>query len=102
MKSLKQVLLYSLVINPGAGLIESMREALHELAWIPRNALWCRVVVNRGQAVIEAVREARYLDRLGFVVPEVALHAALQASHFRAAAEGLTNMLASYYKVCHS
>lgn len=60
------------------------------------------MVVNLGQAVIEAVREARYLDRLGFAVPEVALHAALQASHFRAAVEGLTNMLASYYKVCPS
>ena len=58
------------------------------------------MVVNLGQAVIEAVREARYLDRLGFAVPEVALHAALQASHFRAAVEGLANMLASYYKVC--
>lgn len=62
----------------------------------------CRVVVNLGQAVIEAVREARYLDRLGFKVPEVALHAALQASHFRAAVEGLTNMLAAYYKVCRA
>ena len=60
------------------------------------------MVVNLGQAVIEAVREARYLDRLGFAVPEVALHAALQASHVRAAVEGLTNMLASYYKVCRS
>ena len=44
------------------------------------------------------MREARYLDRLGFAVPEVTLHAALQAGRFRAAAEGLTAMLAAYYK----
>ena len=59
----------------------------------------CRLVVNFSQAVVEAVREARYLDRLGFAVPDVALHAALQASRFRAAVEGLSLMLAAYYKV---
>ncbi|KAK9825454.1 hypothetical protein WJX81_002895 [Elliptochloris bilobata] len=58
-----------------------------------------KLVVNLGQAVVEAVREARYLDRLGFAVPGVALHAALQASRFRAAVEGLSLMLAAYYTV---
>ena len=57
-----------------------------------------RLVVNLGQAVVEAVREARYLDRLGFAVPDVTLHAALQAGRLRAAAEGLAAMLAAYYK----
>ena len=72
--------------------------------WHPRHpfqlfSIACRLVVNFSQAVVEAVREARYLDRLGFAVPDVALHAALQASRFRAAVEGLSLMLAAYYKV---
>ncbi len=44
------------------------------------------------------MREARYLDRLGFAVQDVTLHAALQAGRLRAAAEGLAAMLAAYYK----
>ena len=45
------------------------------------------------------IRETRYLDRMGFVIPEVALNVALQESKFLQCTDGLSTMLESYYQV---
>lgn len=45
------------------------------------------------------IREAKALDRLGFAIPESALHVVLQADHLLSSQESLSAMLADYYKV---
>lgn len=44
------------------------------------------------------LREAKALDRLGFQIPESALHAVLQADHLLHNQESLSAMLAEYHK----
>lgn len=41
-----------------------------------------KLVVNFGQELVQLIRETKYLDRLGFTVPEVALNVALQEEKF--------------------
>ena len=59
----------------------------------------CRVCVNRSAQLWLLIKEARALDRLGFTVPEAAVHAALQASRILLMEETLQDMLSVYYAV---
>ena len=45
------------------------------------------------------IKEAKALDRLGFTVPEAAVHAALQANRILLMEEILHDMLSEYYSV---
>jgi dynein heavy chain len=42
-----------------------------------------RVVVNFNGDLVELMRETRYLDRMGFAIPEIALNVALQVRVLR-------------------
>lgn len=46
-----------------------------------RNIEIGRVVVNFNGDLVELMRETRYLDRMGFFIPEIALNVALQVRH---------------------
>ena len=59
-----------------------------------------RIRVNRSAQLWLLVKEARALDRLGFTVPEAAVHAALQADRILLMEETLQDMLSVYYQVC--
>lgn len=54
------------------------------------------VIVNFSPALAQLIREARYLDRMGFSIPEAALNVALQEAKYRKAAEALRALLASH------
>ena len=45
------------------------------------------------------IRETRYLDRMTFTIPEVALNVTLQEDRYLQCVDGLTDMLERYYKV---
>lgn len=47
------------------------------------------------------IRETRYLDRMTFTIPEVALNVTLQEDRYLQCVDGLTDMLERYYKVMH-
>eukprot|EP00798_Chlamydomonas_sp_ICE-L_P031817 gene31817-7021_t len=49
--------------------------------------------------LIKLIRETRYLDRMGFPIPELALNVALQEDKYHAWLEGLEVMLSHYYEV---
>ncbi len=49
-----------------------------------RSAETGRVVVNFSGDLVELIRETRYLDRMGFSIPEIALNVALQVRAFHA------------------
>ena len=58
-----------------------------------------RLTVNLGHQLTELVKEARALDRLGFAIPEAALHAALQAPRLQASADALAAVLEEHHAV---
>ncbi len=58
-----------------------------------------RVVVNFHADLTSLIRETRYLDKMGFAVPELALQLALQEPKYDAWLEQLERMLAHYYQV---
>lgn len=64
-----------------------------------RNADTKRVEVNFHGDLIELIRETRYLDRMGFPIPEIALNVALQEVKYHQWLEGLDLMLQHYYDV---
>ena len=49
--------------------------------------------VNFSPGLLQLIREAKYLDRLGFPVPELAVNVALQEGRFRQQIEGLVALL---------
>ncbi|KAL6757976.1 dynein heavy chain, N-terminal region 1-domain-containing protein, partial [Haematococcus lacustris] len=57
------------------------------------------VMVNFHGDLIELIRETRYLDRMGFPIPEIALNVALQEVKYHTWLEGLDLMLQRYYQV---
>lgn len=61
--------------------------------------IMCRVSVNFGLALTTMMREARYLDRMGFTIPDLVLNVALQEDKYHQCVEGITTMLDTYYKV---
>ncbi|GLI59150.1 hypothetical protein VaNZ11_000978 [Volvox africanus] len=62
-----------------------------------RNPTTNRVEVNFHSDLVRLIRETRYLDRMGFPIPEIALNVALQEDKFLQWLEGLNSMLAKYY-----
>lgn len=64
-----------------------------------RNANHGKVEVNFHGDLIELIRETRYLDRMGFPIPEIALNVALQEVKYHQWLEGLDLMLQHYYDV---
>ncbi|KAF5830619.1 hypothetical protein DUNSADRAFT_14266 [Dunaliella salina] len=58
-----------------------------------------RVEVNFHTDLIELIRETRYLDRMGFPIPEIALNVALQEVKYHQWLESLQHMLEHYYEV---
>jgi hypothetical protein len=64
-----------------------------------RNTTANRVEVNFHCDLIELIRETRYLDRMGFPIPEIALNVALQEVKYHQWLEGLDLMLQHYYDV---
>ncbi|PNH08033.1 Dynein-1-alpha heavy chain, flagellar inner arm I1 complex [Tetrabaena socialis] len=63
-----------------------------------RNPTNNRVEVNFHTDLVRLIRETRYLDRMGFPIPEIALNVALQEDKFLLWLEGLNSMLAKYYE----
>ena len=49
--------------------------------------------------LIKLIRETRYLDRMGFNIPEIALNVTLQEEKYYSCTDGLANMLEQYYQV---
>ena len=49
--------------------------------------------------LILVIRETRYLDRMGFHIPEIALNVALQDDKYNTWLEGLNVMLDRFYEV---
>ena len=56
-------------------------------------------MVNFHADLILVIRETRYLDRMGFRIPEIALNVALQDDKFNSWLEGLNVMLDRFYEV---
>nr|Q9SMH3.1 RecName: Full=Dynein-1-alpha heavy chain, flagellar inner arm I1 complex; AltName: Full=1-alpha DHC; AltName: Full=Dynein-1, subspecies f [Chlamydomonas reinhardtii]CAB56598.1 1-alpha dynein heavy chain [Chlamydomonas reinhardtii] len=63
-----------------------------------RSAATNRVEVNFHPDLVRLIRETRYLDRMGFPIPEIALNVALQEDKFLQWLEGLNSMLFKYYE----
>ena len=59
----------------------------------------CRVSVNFSMQLTKLIRETRYLDRMGFNIPEIALNVTLQEEKYYSCTDGLANMLEQYYQV---
>eukprot|EP00899_Mesostigma_viride_P018540 jgi/Mesvir1/26688/Mv20468-RA.1 len=55
------------------------------------------IVVNFHPDLTRLIRETRYLDRMGFVIPETALNVTLQEEKYHQYVEGLQNMLGHYH-----
>ena len=55
-----------------------------------------RVVVNFHPELVALLRESRYLDRMGFAIPETALKVTLQEDKFNACRQALYEMLQRY------
>ncbi|CAD7701503.1 unnamed protein product, partial [Ostreobium quekettii] len=58
-----------------------------------------RISVNFHNNLTQLMRETRYLDRMGFAIPEVALNVALQEDKYHQCVEALEIMLEHYYQV---
>ncbi|MEW5308429.1 MAG: hypothetical protein WDW38_000392 [Sanguina aurantia] len=67
-----------------------------------RNHISHRVEVNFHTDLTRIIRETRYLDRMGFAMPEIALNVALQEDKYLAWLEGLESLLEHYYEVIHT
>ncbi|KAK3281453.1 hypothetical protein CYMTET_10756, partial [Cymbomonas tetramitiformis] len=57
------------------------------------------VVVNFHPDLTRLIRETRYLDRMGFVIPDTALNVTLQEEKYHSVVEGLRSMLEHYHSV---
>jgi hypothetical protein len=57
-----------------------------------------RLAINFEPALLRLIREAKYLDQLGFSVPEVVVNTALQERRLRQHIEELSGMVAHYYQ----
>lgn len=58
-----------------------------------------KIVVNFHPDLTRLIRETRYLDRLGFQVPDIAINLALQEEKYHSFVSGLNEMLSSYKEV---
>ncbi|GBG66229.1 hypothetical protein CBR_g57832 [Chara braunii] len=57
------------------------------------------IVVNFHPELMRLIRETRYLDRMGFRIPDVALNVTLQEDKYHTYVENLRGMLKSYHAV---
>ena len=64
-----------------------------------RSAMSNQVEINFHSDLIKLIRETRYLDRMGFPIPEIALNVALQEDKYHQWLEGLGHMVEHYYEV---
>ena len=55
-----------------------------------------KIVVNFDPQLVVLIRESKYLDRMGFAVPETALNVTLQEDKYHEFVESLNAMLATY------
>jgi dynein heavy chain len=60
------------------------------------------IIVNFDSALVVLIRESKYLDRMGFAVPETALNVTLQEDKYHAYVESLNAMLSTYSSVISS
>jgi len=65
---------------------------------LSRNAQTGEISVNFHPDLITLIRETKYLDRMGFSIPEIALNVALQEEKFLSWLEGLRSMLSLYFE----
>ncbi|XP_044541337.1 dynein axonemal heavy chain 10 [Gracilinanus agilis] len=56
-------------------------------------------VINFSPALKETINETKYMEQLGFIVPELARNVALQEDKFLRYTEGIRHMLDHYYKL---
>ena len=61
-----------------------------------------KILVNFDEQLVILIREAKYLDRMGFAVPETALNVTLQEDKYKQYVENLNAMLSSYFSVIDS
>ena len=61
-----------------------------------------KIVVNFDEQLVVLIRESKYLDRMGFAVPETALNVTLQEDKYHQYVESLKSMLAAYSAVLDS
>ena len=66
---------------------------------LPEN---CEYVVNFAPELSEIIAEAKYLEKLGFQVPDLARSVALQESQFIGFQDGLNRCLYRYHRVLAS
>ena len=62
----------------------------------------CEFVVNFSPELSEIISESRYMEKLGFMVPELARNVALQHEKFIAYCAGLNHCLNRYHTVLAS
>ncbi len=62
----------------------------------------CEFVVNFAPELEEIISEAKYLEKLGFAVPELARSVALQEDKFTGFCDGLNRCLSRYHHVLAS
>ncbi|GMH41526.1 hypothetical protein BSKO_09436 [Bryopsis sp. KO-2023] len=58
-----------------------------------------KIEVNFHNDLTQLIRETRYLDRMGFTIPDIALNVTLQEDKYHQCVEGLNRMLENYYQV---
>ena len=61
-----------------------------------------KILVNFDEQLVVLIRESKYLDRMGFAVPETALNVTLQEDKYHQYVESLNAMLAAYSAVLDS
>ena len=72
---------------------------IHVSPALPPN---CEFVVNFSPELSEVISEARYMEKLGFMVPELARNVALQEEKFLAYCAGLDHCLNRYHTLLAS
>lgn len=58
-----------------------------------------RIGLNFHTDLTQLIRETRYLDRMGFTIPDIALNVTLQENKYHQCLEGLNRMIDNYYQV---
>lgn len=58
--------------------------------------------VNFSDELLRLIRETKYLDRMGYKVPEAALNVALQEEKYHGYVQSLQEMLGNYHAILHS
>ena len=70
--------------------------AVYPILALPEN---CEFVVNFAPELTQVISEAKYLEKLGFPIPDLARSVALQEEKFIAFQDGLNHVLHRYHHV---